>query len=189
MEFKFNSSDEVKEAMKNEIALIKKNRQTNIENGCLEVKNNYGLSSSSSLFYLCLHAVEIGYLDCLKYYHENNCYWNKIVFGYAAKSGNLDCIIYLFDEKCPWDEWACEQAARNGHLECLQYLIEKGCPWNKQKLCEAAAYGGNVKCLQYVHEKGCHLNKMAYDNALKKGHSECVNYILKNICMNCFNTN
>jgi hypothetical protein len=50
----------------------------------------------------CTYAAERGYIDCLKFLHENDYYW---------------------------DEWTCTRAAQNGQLECLKYLHQNGCPW------------------------------------------------------------
>jgi hypothetical protein len=68
-------------------------------------------------------------LNNLKYYLEThelkNININKIV-----SKGNLECLKYLHENDCHWDKVVCESAAANGHLDCLKYLHENDCPWD-----------------------------------------------------------
>jgi len=40
----------------------------------------------------------------------------------AASYGYLDVLKYLHENDCPWDERTCYYASLNGHLDCLKYL-------------------------------------------------------------------
>ena len=71
-----------------------------------------------------------GYLEILKYAHENGCPWDENTCCRAAENGYLDCLKYVHENGCPWNEGTCHLAARYGHLECLKYAHENGCPWN-----------------------------------------------------------
>jgi hypothetical protein len=64
-----------------------------------------------------------GYLDCLKYAHENGCPWNEYTCMRAAKGGHLHCLIYLYENGCPLDKKECLTVAnRYNNAECIKYL-------------------------------------------------------------------
>ena len=44
-------------------------------------------------------SVKRGYLNCLKYAHQNGNHWNKKVCYYAAQYGNLNCLKELKNYK------------------------------------------------------------------------------------------
>ena len=69
---------------------------------------------------------EKGYLDCLKYAHENGVYWNRndTYAIYAALNGHLDCLKYVHENGCSWNEDTTISASAKGHLECLKYAHE-----------------------------------------------------------------
>ena len=48
----------------------------------------------------------------------------------AASDGYLDVLKYTHENGCPWDEETCVQAAKRGDLDMLKYAHENGCPWN-----------------------------------------------------------
>jgi hypothetical protein len=74
------------------------------------------------------------------------------------KEGFLNMLKYLHENGCPWNEWACANAALGGHLEVLKYLHENGCPWNEDA-CTNAASGGHVNIMKYLLEKTCPLSR------------------------------
>jgi len=118
-----------------------------------------------------------GYLNCLKYLHENGCYWSYVTCYRAAWNGNLDCLKYLHDNRCSWDEDTCNCAAWNGNLDCLKYAHENGCSWNEDT-CNCAARKGNLDCLKYAHENGCQYDKQECINKAKKNdHEEIIDYL------------
>jgi hypothetical protein len=103
---------------------------------------------------LVSHIIENGRLECLKYAHENGCWWDMWTCRIAAKRGQLDCLKYLHENGCEWNEGTCNAAVWNGHLECLKYAHENGCPWY-DGICNGAALYGYLDCLIYAHENGC----------------------------------
>ena len=94
-----------------------------------------------------------GYLDCLKYAHENGCSWDQYTPENAAANGHLDCLKYAHENGCYWNEDTTSSAALNGHLDCIKYAHENGCSWNKDTP-ENAAANGHLDCLKYAHENG-----------------------------------
>jgi hypothetical protein len=61
--------------------------------------------------------VSKGYLNCLKYAHNNGCKWNSNACASAALNGHFFCLKYAHENGCSWDEYTCSYAAKNGHLE------------------------------------------------------------------------
>ena len=84
---------------------------------------------------------ENGYLECLKYVHENGCSWDKSVAEAAAANGHLQCLRYLHANGCSWDKTVSEAAMANGQLACLQYLHENGCSWDEGAVYSAGGEG------------------------------------------------
>jgi hypothetical protein len=114
---------------------------------CSTENNNNG-------YFICNKASEKGFLNLLKYAHENSCPWTKYTCKYATFNGHLDCLKYAHENGCPWDEDTCCNAAENGHLECLKYAHENGCPWNGYT-CSFAVFNEHFECLKYARENGC----------------------------------
>ena len=114
-----------------------------------------------------------GYLDCLKYAHENGWSWDQYTPENAAENGHLDCLKYAHENGCPWDEGVTNCAAKNGHLDCLKYAHENGCPWH-QNTTYFAANSGNLDCLKYAHENGCPWDEGVTNCAASNGHLDCL---------------
>ena len=79
-----------------------------------------------------------GYLNLMKYLHENGCSWYSDTCSWAALNGNLDCLKYAHENGCNWNSSTCYWAAVNGHLDCLKYTIENGCQYDKQECMNSA---------------------------------------------------
>ena len=122
-----------------------------------------------------------GYLDCLKYAHEQGCPWDKLATTNAASKGHLDCLKYAHEQGCPWTASATSRAASNGQLDCLKYLHEKGCPWNISTTRSAAA-NGQLDCLKYLHEQGCPWTRSTTYYATLNKHWNCLKYARENGC-------
>jgi hypothetical protein len=85
------------------------------------------IENNKDKYYICTESSKKGFLNLLKYAHENSCLWNKETCSFAAKYGYLECLKYAHENGCPWDDNTCYSAASNGHLECLKYAHENGC--------------------------------------------------------------
>ena len=103
----------------------------------------------------CEIAARDGHLGCLKYLHENGCYWDFLTCASAAANGHLKCLKYAHENGCLWFCATTLSAASNGHLECLRYAHENGCPWNLDACLVAAEKYGQLECLKYARENGC----------------------------------
>ena len=66
--------------------------------------------------------IEHGYLECVKYLHENGCPWNEKSCVAASRNGHLEILKYLHENGCYWNELSCKAAYENGHLEIIKYL-------------------------------------------------------------------
>ena len=103
---------------------------------------------------ICDYFSSVGYLELLKYAHENGWEWDT---GHtcwnAAENGHLECLKYCHENGCEWCEETCMSAAHNGHLECLKYAYENGCDWHVEEICYVAAKNNHFECLKYVREK------------------------------------
>ena len=122
-----------------------------------------------------------GYLNLMKYLHENGCSWGSNTCKWAAKYGNLDCLKYAHENGCSWASNTCYDAAKNGYLDCLKYAHENGCNW-ASNTCYDAAFGGNLDCLKYAHENGCSWGSWTCRYAAKNGHLDCLKYLHENGC-------
>jgi hypothetical protein len=142
---------------------------------CLKYLNKYPWPNT------CEDAVRSGYLECLKYLHENGCPWSELTPYRAVGNGNLECLIYLHENDCPWDKNTTAESAYNGHLECLKYAYENGCQLDPFT-CNYAAKGGHLECLKYAHENGCPWNEWTCYHAIENGHLECLQYARYNGC-------
>jgi hypothetical protein len=127
----------------------------------------------------CYNASYHGHSDCLKYAHENGCPWGKQTVRCAMLNGKLDCLKYAHKNGCPLEY--CYIAALKGHLECLRYAHENGCPWDRYT-CSDAALNGHLECLQYAHENGCPWDIHTCSSAARNGHLECLRYAHENGC-------
>jgi hypothetical protein len=97
----------------------------------------------------------------------------------ASKNGYLDCLKYVHEQGCPWNILTPAKAAENGHLDCLKYAYENGCPWD-ERTTERAAENGKLDCLKYAYENGCTITFKATRHALYNNHYDCAEYIIKN---------
>ena len=129
----------------------------------------------------CKAAAGGGHLECLQYAHQNGCPWNQATCYYAAYGGHLECLQYAHQNGCQLNELVCEYAAENGHLKCLQYARQNGCPWDLET-CDKAAYEGHLDCLQYAHQNGCPWDKCTLINCAFGGNLECLKYAHQNEC-------
>jgi hypothetical protein len=158
----------------------------------------------------CLDGMVIhGFLEGIKYAHENGCLWNILACHNASASGQLECLKYLHENGCPWNEETCYGAASHGYIECLKYAHENGCPWNEE-ICNIATLGehsrnclkftpdgikwdletcrndptkcGHLECLKYAHENGCPWDTKIYYFAVCCRHMDCLKYACENDC-------
>ena len=55
-------------------------------------------------------------------------YENLDLMHEISKNGFLNLMKYAHENGCPWNATTCSFAAQNGHLDCLKYAHENGCP-------------------------------------------------------------
>jgi len=93
----------------------------------IKIINKFGWDNKT-----CHYAALNGYLECLKYAHENGCPWDEDTCFYASNFGHLECLKYATEQWCSIEMKICLIYARNN--ECKKYLeslIEKG-KWNEK---------------------------------------------------------
>ena len=66
----------------------------------------------------------------------------------SAEKGYINCLKYLHENGCSWDTFTCSFAARNGHLDCLKYAIENNCIYDKQQCINSA--GNREEIINYL---------------------------------------
>ena len=76
-----------------------------------------------------------GFLDVLKYLHQNGFFWDGYTMQNALRGGHLDCLKFANENDCPWGDMLSKAANRyqtdlwtKNHWDCVQYLIDAGCP-------------------------------------------------------------
>ncbi len=66
------------------------------------------------------------------------CNWNSYTTLFAAEGGYIQCLKYLHENGCEWDSYTIAYATSNGHLECVKYALYpdsgKPCKWNWRDL-------------------------------------------------------
>ena len=152
--------------------------------------------------YICSSLAENGYLDCLKYAHENGYKLDDDICYLAAKNGHLDCLKYAHDNNCLLNNKTCIIAVENGHLDCLIYIYKNGCKLDKKVCANIAACEGHLDCLKYIHTAKNIYNDsdsdsdsddiikdyiLSFDkniccNTIKYGRLECLKYVHENGC-------
>jgi len=130
---------------------------------------------------LCTYAAKYGYLEVLKYAHENGCPWSSDTCAQASADGQLECLRYMHENGCSWDKSTCAGAAGGGHLDCLIFAHENGCEWDSAT-CAQAAMSGHLECLAYAHENGCLWDSDTTFFAAKHGKIQCFTYAYENGC-------
>jgi len=156
----------------------------------------------------CYYASLNGFLDCLKYAHENGFPLDEGTCSNAALNGHIDCLKYAHENGFPLDEGTCSNASLNGHLDCLKYAHENGflldtdtCNFASlnghlevlkyahkngfpfySNTCSSAAINGHLDCLKYAHENGCKWYIFTCAYAAKNGHLACLKYAHENNC-------
>jgi hypothetical protein len=129
-------------------------------------------------------AVGQGNLEMVKYCIANGCPVNEFTCARAAMTGYLEVLKYLHEEvKAPWDENTAEWAAGNGHLHILEYLVERKYHEYDEYACVCAASNGHLDCLKFLHETA----KAPWDSDAilethRNNHPECLQYLLDNDC-------
>lgn len=137
--------------------------------------------NTSNLKYtdVCAMAAKYGYLDCLRYLHENGCEWNADTCTESASRGHLDCLKYARENGCKIDSSACRRAAHGGHFECFKYAHEQGVGLSTS-MAAVAAQAGRLELLVYMQERKVVMNREVIDRAIIGGRLECLKYAIEN---------
>jgi hypothetical protein len=117
----------------------------------------------------CVEAAKNGYLNCLKYIHENGYEWTKETCTEAASNGHLDCLMYAHENGCEWTSQTCTEAASNGHLNCLMYAHENGCVLSKETSYKAST----VECFQFIEKNWIYQNNNKIEEKFKCDEFDC----------------
>ena len=99
-------------------------------------------------------AIELGYLDVLKWHHENrNLHITSEMMDMAAKCGNLDIVMWMSNVSTENFRNAMDLAAENGHLNILSWLHENRpevvCTFNAM---DKAAEKGYLHILMWLYD-------------------------------------
>ena len=113
------------------------------------------------------YAVCCGSLECLRWARENGCeqcIFEHLFTETAASHGFLDVLKYLHQNGFFWDGCTIENALRGGHLDCLKFAHENGCPWSSVIFEAAKTYQksdtnswteDHWDCMQYLIDADC----------------------------------
>ena len=129
-----------------------------------------------------------GHIDCLKYAHNNKCYWNKKEsIDIALQNGNLKCMKYAYENDCPCIGKEL-YISKKINIECLKYALDIGYTLNKNNACCTFASLGKPDCLEYVHSKGCVLDEDVLYSLSEQiyftgNHKKCFMYAMNNGCL------
>jgi WD40 repeat protein len=95
-----------------------------------------------SIFPSIVWAAKHGYLDIVKYIHEQGGPWDDAAASYAASNGHLDIVKYIHEQNGPWNENASSYATSNGHFDIVKYIHEQGGPMTDEALQMLEQNGG-----------------------------------------------
>jgi hypothetical protein len=104
-----------------------------------------------------------GYINALKYLHENNNSWNELTLYNAIDNNQLNCVKY-FHENCDYSKYRTfdnafiSHAAGYNSYECLKYLYSHNYIL-KSEAFNFAIRNGNFDCIKYLYEKKCPYKK------------------------------
>ena len=59
---------------------------------------------------------------------ENSVIFNIDFMNWTAKNGYLNLMKYAHENGCDWNSYTTKYASKNGHLDCLKYARDNGCP-------------------------------------------------------------
>jgi len=138
------------------------------------IKNNTFFNELCNQKLSCKNAIKDGNVKLLKYLHKQGYKMNNKIGQLAASRGYVDCLKYAHENGCSIGD-ICEIAAANGQIAILKYAFTKDII-KTPGICEAAAYFGNLECLKYAHENGCYINILTMHNAVEKRQYECFKY-------------
>lgn len=158
------------------------------------------VQSSSNLF--AEHFAENGWLNCLKYVHENGGKLGDSC-SRAAYGGHYSCFMFAHEHGGVWDEYVLSNAAGSGCLEIIEYAEENGfeLDWYSigvyatryerlnilkhipvqelqfwSELTAASASQGNLEFLKYMHNIGCAWDNRVCELAASSGVLDCLAY-------------
>ena len=101
---------------------------------CLRWAHENGCKTSKSEDSYAFTAASFGFLDVLKYLHQNDFSWNETTIRLGLVGGHLNCLKFAHENGCPWSSFRFTaeryhtKSWSNNHWECVQYLINAGCP-------------------------------------------------------------
>ena len=72
----------------------------------------------------CMLAAKNGHLECLKYLHEKECFWNEKTTLVSVQNFHFDCLEYAHENECPWDDNILEVARNYKSYECENYILD-----------------------------------------------------------------
>jgi hypothetical protein len=146
---------------------------------CLIYAREHGCPFDASA---CAAAASAGHLDCLKYLHERSCPWDATACAKAGKGGHLPCLTYAHESGCAWGSSTCIAAALGGHVLCVKYALENGCDASGREIMRAASRCGSLACLQLGDERGLQWDHHCTMEASRRGHVECLRFLLNRGC-------
>lgn len=112
---------------------------------CMDRHDNHWTSKVSAI------AAQYGYLDILKYAHNNNYIISYTAASYAAATGHLDCLIYLHENKYEWNKLTVIFSIIQDQYECFRYAWDNECP-RPRDYKRLAMQNGSKKILQFFYE-------------------------------------
>jgi hypothetical protein len=133
-------------------------------------------------------------LECLTYLHECQQWrWTDFAFKCMVKHNNFECVKYMH-ANCTYNgetkpsmnhetTFICVRVAiENQNEQMLVWLLENGTLDMTESrlpcLGVIAVANDNVECLKRVHEFGCPISEVAIKQALLRGHTNCLEYIV-----------
>ena len=104
---------------------------------------------------ICAYGGLKGYIHVLEFYKErrNKLYDNEICAN-VALGGYIDCLKWLHNNLYEWNENTCINSVKNDNLDCLEYAHLNGCRWNYNTFLNAQQ-NNSAKCLEYLISNNC----------------------------------
>ena len=154
----------------------------------------------------CVKAAEHGFIDKLKYLHENGADWDSRTCQYSK---NLECLKYAHENGCSWtsgnrrlrkklskkprrrtkkstvspkplNDHVVLHFLRSGNIECLKYAVENGAPHKLTDVFLEKAARGDLEFVKFCLENDCNITVYAGVNAILTKNYKILEFLIEN---------
>ena len=102
--------------------------------------------------------------------------WDHVKMYKFCKEGYLECVRFCHENGWPWPPDATYWAVYFNKMDILDYCLAQGCSWKSDSIV-CAAHAKNLDMLKYCHEHGCPLDWEATFYAIRDENIAMLEYL------------